>query len=158
MVNRKCTRHDGSSIWKFCQSSEVNPSLTDLHYRLLALVLISLSRALPGIRLLGPRTISDEMIRTPAIEIAIIAASLWHLLNIWPRARWLCLLRRNGRSIPSLLLGWPENQSTRWGILPWCSERRVGNNPIPRWLSTRGSSRSLPLFLSMMCHDAIFLS
>jgi hypothetical protein len=157
-VNRKCTRHDGSSIWKFCQSGEVNPSLPDLHYRLLALVLVTLSRALPWIRLLGPRTISDKMIRTPAIETAIIAASLWHLLNIWPLARLLCLLRGYRRSVPSLLLRRPENQSTHWGIALWCFGWRIGNNPIPRWLSTRGSSRVLPLFLGVMRHDAIFLS
>jgi hypothetical protein len=132
MVNRKCTRHDGSSIWKFCQSGEVNPYLPDLHHRLLAFVLVTLSRALPWIRFLGPRTIPDEMIRASAIETAIVAASLWHLLNIWPWARWLCLLRRNGRSIPSLLLGWPENQSARWGIPLRCSEWGIGNNPLPR--------------------------
>jgi hypothetical protein len=69
----------------------------------------------------------------------------------------LWLLRRNGRSVPSLLLGQPENQSTSWGIPLRCSERCVGNNPIPRWLSIRGSSRGLSLFLSIMRYDAIFL-
>jgi hypothetical protein len=48
----------------------------------------------------------------------------------------LRLLRRNRRSVPSLLLGRPENQSTSWGIPLRCSERCIGNNPIPRWLST----------------------
>jgi hypothetical protein len=70
----------------------------------------------------------------------------------------LRLLWRNRRSVPSLLLGRPENQSTSWGIPLRCSERCIGNNPIPRWLSTRGSSRSLSFLLSMMCYDAIFLS
>jgi hypothetical protein len=89
MVNRECTRHDGSSIRKLCKGGEVNLSLSDLHHRFLALVLVTLSRTLPLIRFLGPRTISDEMIRTSLIETAIIAASLLHLLNIWPWARWL---------------------------------------------------------------------
>jgi hypothetical protein len=158
MVNRKCTRHDGSSIWKFCQSSEINPSLTDLHHRLLALILVTLGKILPWIRFLGPRAISDEMIRTSAIVAAIIAAFLWHLLNIWPLARLLCLLRGHRRSKPSLLLRRPKNQSTRWGIALWCSGRRIGNNPIPRWLSARGSSRVLPLFLGIVRHNTIFLS
>jgi hypothetical protein len=70
----------------------------------------------------------------------------------------LCLLRGYRRSVPSLLLGWPKNQSTRWGIPLGCFGRCIGNNPIPRWLSTRGSSRVLPLLLGIMCYDAIFLS
>jgi hypothetical protein len=158
VVDRECTRHDGSSIRKLCKCSEINPSLPDLHHRFLALVLVTLGGTLPRIWFLGPRTITDKMIRTPAIEIVIIAVSLLHLLNIWPRARLLRLLQRNRRSVPSLLLGRPENQSTSWGISLRCSGRCVRNNPVPRWLSTRGSSRVLPLFLSMMCHDAIFLS
>jgi hypothetical protein len=157
VVNRECTRHDGSSIRKLCKGGEVNPSLPDLHHWFLALILVTPHRTLPLIRFLGPRTISDEMISTSAIETTIIAASLLHLLNIWPRARLLWLLRRNGRSIPSLLLGQPENQSTNWGIPLWCSKWCIWNNPIPRWLSTRGSSRVLSLFLSIMRYDAIFL-
>jgi hypothetical protein len=104
MVNRECTRHDGGSIRKFCKGGEVNSPLPDLHHRPLALVLVTLIGTLPMIRFPGPRTISDEVIRTPAIETAISAASLLDLLNIWPWARLLWLLRRYGRSIPSLLL------------------------------------------------------
>jgi hypothetical protein len=70
----------------------------------------------------------------------------------------LCLLRGHRRSKPSLLLRRPKNQSTRWGIPLWCSGRRIGNNPIPRWLSARGSSRVLPLFLGIVRHNTILLS
>jgi hypothetical protein len=132
--------------------------LSNLHHRLFTLVLVTLSRALSGIRFLGPRTISDEMIRTSAIKAAIITASRWHLLNIWPWARLLCLLRGHRRSEPSLLLRRPKNQSSRWSIALWCPGRRIGNNPIPRWLSTRGSTRVLPLLLRRMRHNAVFLS
>jgi hypothetical protein len=158
MVYRKCTRHDRSSIWKFCKSGEVNPSLTDLHHRLLSLILVSLGGALPLIGFLRPRAISDKMIRTSAIVAAIVVAFLWHLRNIWPLARLLCLLRGHRRSEPSLLLRRPKNQSSRRGIALWYSGRRIGNNPIPRWLSTRGPSRVLPLLLGIMRHNAVFLS
>jgi hypothetical protein len=80
------------------------------------------------------------------------------LLNIWPWARLLCLLQGHRRSEPSLLLRRPKNQSTRRSIALWCSGRRIGNNPIPRWLGTRGPSRVLPLLLGIMCHNTVFLS
>jgi hypothetical protein len=131
-MDRECTRHDGGSVQKFCKGGEVNSPLPDLHHQPLALVLVTLIGTLPLVRFLGPRTIPDEMIRTPAIETAIIAASLFDLLNIWPWARLLWLLRRYGRSIPSLLLGQPENQSANRGIPLWRSDLCVGNNSIPR--------------------------
>jgi hypothetical protein len=87
VINRECTRHDGSSIRKFCKGGEVNSPLPDLYHRPLALVLITLIGILPLIRFPRPWTISDEVIRTPAIETAISAASLLDLLNIWPWAR-----------------------------------------------------------------------
>jgi hypothetical protein len=65
--------------------------------------------------------------------------------------------RRHWRSIPSLLLRRAENQSARWGIPLRRSELRIRNNSIPRWLNTRGSGRSLPFLLGMMCHDIVFL-
>jgi hypothetical protein len=122
-MNRECTRHDGSSIWKFYKGGEVNSPLPDLHHRPLALVLVTLIGTLPLIRFSGPRTISDEVIRTSAIETVITAAPLLDLLNIWPWAKLLWLLQRYGRSIPSLLLRWPENQSAKRSILLWRSRR-----------------------------------
>jgi hypothetical protein len=69
----------------------------------------------------------------------------------------LQLLWRYRGSIPSLLLGWPENQSAKRGIPLWCSDLCIRNNPIPRWLSTQGSSRNLSFLLSTMCQDTILL-
>jgi hypothetical protein len=156
-MNRECTRHDGSSIRKFCKGGEVNAPLPDLHHRPLALVLVTLIGTLPLIRFLGPRTISDEVIRTPAIETAISAASLLNLLNIWPWARLLWLLRRYGRSIPSLLLRRPENQSAKWSIPLWHSRRCILNKSIPRGLNARGSSGNPSLLFGTVCRDAILL-
>jgi hypothetical protein len=51
---------------------------------LFALALVVLVRTLPLIRLLGPRTIFDEVVRTFATETAISAALLLKLLIIWP--------------------------------------------------------------------------
>jgi hypothetical protein len=116
MINRECTQHDGSSIRKFCKGGEVNSPLPDLHHRPLSLVLVILIETRPLVRFLGPRIISDEVIRTPAIETTISAASLLDLLNIWPWTRLLWLLRRYGRSIPSLLLRRLENQSAEQSI------------------------------------------
>jgi hypothetical protein len=42
----------------------------------------------------------------------------------------LFLLWRCRRSISSLLLGRPKNQSTKRGIPLWCSYLGVRNNPI----------------------------
>jgi hypothetical protein len=67
MVNRECARHDGGSVQKFCKGGEVNSPLSNLHHWPLALALITLIGTLPLIRFLGLRTISDEVIRTPAI-------------------------------------------------------------------------------------------
>jgi hypothetical protein len=131
-MNRKYTRHDGGSIRKFRKGGEVDSPLPDLHHWPLALALVILIRILPLERLLGPRTISDEVTRTRAIETAISAASLLKLLSIWPWAKLLRLLWRHWRSISSLLLGWPEDKSTRWGIPLRCSELYIRNNPIPR--------------------------
>jgi hypothetical protein len=99
---------------------------------LLSLALIVLIRILPLKRLLGPRTVSDEVIRTPTVETMISVASLLNLLNIWPCAKLLRLLRKHWRSIPSLLLGWAENESAKWGIPLRRSDLCVGNNTIPR--------------------------
>jgi hypothetical protein len=76
IVDRKYTRHYRGSFWKFRKGGEVNSSLPDLHYSLLSLAQIVLIRILPLKRFLGLRTVSDEVIRTPAIETAISAASL----------------------------------------------------------------------------------
>jgi hypothetical protein len=158
VVNRECTRHDRSSIRKFRKSGEVNSPLPDLYHRPLALVLVTLTGTLPLIRFLGPRTISDEMIRTSAIETSIIAASLLDLLNIWPWARFLWLLQRHGRSIPSLLLRRPENQSAKRSIPLWRSWRCILNKSIPRGLNARVSSGNPALLFSTVCRDAILLS
>jgi hypothetical protein len=154
-MNRECTRHDGSSIRKFCKGGEVNSSLPNLHHRPLALVLVTLIETLPLIRFPRPRTVFDEVIRTPAIEIAISAALLLNLLNIWPWARLLWLLRRYGRSIASLLLRQPENQSAKWSIPMWCSRRCILNKSIPRGLHARGSSGNPSLLFGTVCRDAI---
>jgi hypothetical protein len=158
VVNRECTRHDGSSIRKFCKGGEVNSPLPDLYHRPFALVLITLIGILPLIRFSGPRTFSDKVIRTPAIETAISAASLLNLLNIWPWARLLWLLRRYGRSIPSLLLRQPENQSAKRSIPLWRSRRCILNESIPRGLNARGSGGNLSLLFGTVCRDAILLT
>jgi hypothetical protein len=146
-----------SSIRKFCKGGEVNSPLLDLYHQPLALVLVTLIGILPLIRFPGPRTVSDEVIRTPAIETAISAASLLDLLNIWPWARLLWLLRRYGRSIPSLLLRWPENQSAKRSIPLWCSRWCILNKSIPRGLNARGSSGNPSLLFGTVCRDAILL-
>jgi hypothetical protein len=132
MVDRKCTRHYGGSFWKFCKGGEVDSPFPDLHYLLLALALVILIKTLPLKRLPGPRTILDKLIYTPAVETAISAAPLLKLLNIWPWAKLLRLLRRYRRFISSLLLRRAENQSARWGIPLRRSELCIGNKMIPR--------------------------
>jgi hypothetical protein len=130
-MNRKCTRHDGGSIRKLRKSGEVNSPLPDLHHWPLALVLVILIRTLPLIRLPGPQTIFDKVVRTTAIETAIGAASLLKLLSVWPWAKLLWLLRRHWRSVSSRLLRRPENQSARWSIPLWRSGRCILNKSIP---------------------------
>jgi hypothetical protein len=158
VVYRKCTRHDRSSIRKFCKGSEVNLSLSDLHHWPLTLVLVILTGTLPLIRLLGLRTISDEMIRSSAIETMISAASLLDLLNIWPWANLLWLLQRYRRLILSLLLRRPESQSADQGILLWRSRRYIRNQLILRGLNARRSSGDPSLLFDTVCHNAILLS
>jgi hypothetical protein len=70
----------------------------------------------------------------------------------------LWLLRRYGWSIPSLLLRWPENQSTKWSIPLWRSRRCSLNESIPRRLNARGSSGNPSLLFGTVCRDAILLS
>jgi hypothetical protein len=82
-------------LWKFCKGGEVDSPLPDLHYLLLALALIVLIRTLPLKRLPGPRIIFDKVVCTPAVETTISAALLLKLLNIWPWAELLWLLRRH---------------------------------------------------------------
>jgi hypothetical protein len=156
-MNRKCTRHDGGSIRKLRKGGEVNSPLPDLHHWPLALVLVILIRTLPLIRLPGPRTIFDEVVRTTAIETAIGAASLLKLLSIWPWAKLLRQLRRYWRSVSSWLLRRPENQSTRWSIPLWRSGRCILNKSIPRGLNTRGSNRNPSFLFGTVCRDAIVL-
>jgi hypothetical protein len=69
----------------------------------------------------------------------------------------LWLLWRYTRSIPSLLLRWPENQSAKWSIPLWRSRWCILNKSIPRWLSTRGSSGNPSFLFGTVCHDAILL-
>jgi hypothetical protein len=151
-MNRECTQHDGSSIQKFCKGGEVNSPLPDLHHRPLALVLVILIGTLPLIKFPGPQTISDEVIRTPAIETTISASSLSNLLNIWPWARLMWLLRRYERSIPSFLLRRPKNQSAKWSIPLWHSRRCIQNKSIPRGLNAGGSSGNSSFLFSTVCH------
>jgi hypothetical protein len=110
------------------------------------------------VRFLGPRTISNEMIRTSAIETTIIATSLLDLLNIWPWARLLWLLWRYGRSISSLLLRRPKNQSAKRSIPLWGSGRCILNESIPRGLNARGSSGNPTFLFGTVCRDTILLS
>jgi hypothetical protein len=156
-MNRKCTRHDGGSIRKFRKGCEVNSPLPDLHHWLLALALVLLIRILPLERLLGPRTIFDEVVRTTAIETAIGATPLLKQLIIWLWAKLLRLLWRHWRSVSSWLLRWPENQSARWSIPLWRSGRCIPNKSIPRWLNTRGSSGNPSFLFGTVCRDAILL-
>jgi hypothetical protein len=156
-MNRKCTRHDGGSIRKLRKGGEVNSPLPDLHYWPLALALVILIRTLPLIRLPGPWTIFDKVVRTTAIETAIGTTPLLKWLIIWPWAKWLRLLQRHWRSISSLLLGRAENKSARWGIPLWFSGRCIPNKSIPRWLNTRGSSGNPSFLFGTVCRDAILL-
>jgi hypothetical protein len=70
----------------------------------------------------------------------------------------LWLLRRYGRSIPSLFLRRPENQSAKRSIPLWCSRRCILNESIPRGLNARGSSGNPSLLFGTVCRDAILLS
>jgi hypothetical protein len=63
-----------------------------------------------------------------------------------------------GRSIPSLLLRRPENQSAKRSIPLWCSRQCILNKSIPRGLNARGSSGNPSLLFGTVCHDAILLS
>jgi hypothetical protein len=75
--------------------------LPDLYYSLLALALIVLIRTLPLKRLPRPRTIFDKVVRTPAVETAISAASLLKLLifGLGPNCCGCC----EGREVYTLL-------------------------------------------------------
>jgi hypothetical protein len=156
-MNRKCIRHDGGAIRKFRKGGEIDSPLPDLHHWPLALVLVILIRTLPLIRLPGPRTNLDKVVRTTTIETAISATSLLKLLSLWPWAKLLWLLRRHWRSIPSWLLRRPKNQSTRWSIPLWHSGRCIPNKSIQRWLNTCGSSGNPSFLFGTVCHDATFL-
>jgi hypothetical protein len=158
MVYKECTRHNRSSIRKFCKGSEVNLSLPDLHHWPLTLVLVILTGTLPLIRLLGLRTISDEVFRTFAIETVIGVASLLDLLNIWPWAKLLWLLQRYRRLILFLLLRWLGNQSADQGILLWRSWRYIRNQLILRGFNARRSSGDPSLLFGMVCCNTILLS
>jgi hypothetical protein len=70
----------------------------------------------------------------------------------------LWLLRRYGRSISSLLLRRPENQSAKRSIPLWRSRRCILNESIPRGLNAHGSSGNLSLLFGTMCRDRILLS
>jgi hypothetical protein len=69
----------------------------------------------------------------------------------------LLLLWRCRRSIASLLLRRPKNQSTKRGISLRCSYLGVRNDPISWWLSTWGSRRGLSFLFRTVCHDTILL-
>jgi hypothetical protein len=69
----------------------------------------------------------------------------------------LLLLRRCRRSISSLLLGRPKNQSAKWGIPLWCSYLGVRNDPISWWLSTQGSRGGLSFLVSTMRYNTVLL-
>jgi hypothetical protein len=83
------TQHNRGSVREFRKGGEINPSLPDLHHWSFTLALVTLIGTLPLVRFPRPRTILDEMVRTPAIETAIIAAFWWSLLYIWPCAKLL---------------------------------------------------------------------
>jgi hypothetical protein len=70
----------------------------------------------------------------------------------------LWLLRRYGRSIPSLLLRRPENQSAKWSIPLWRSGQCILNKSIPRGLNARGSSGNPALLFGTVCRDTILLN
>jgi hypothetical protein len=70
----------------------------------------------------------------------------------------LWLLRRYGRSIPSLLLRWPENKSAKWSIPLWRSRRCILNKSILRGLNARGSSGNLSLLFGTVCLDTMLTS
>src|SRR6185503_2332392 len=165
IVDRESTRHNWCSCWKVCKSSEINSPLPDLHHLPLALalvvvvvvVVVVLIRVLPWIIPSGLWTILGKMRSTSAVETSIITIPTIELWGIRPRAKLLLLLLRHWRSESSLLLRRPKDKPTHWGISLWRPWWSILHQAIPRWLGTRGSRWCLPLFLSTMCSNTIFL-
>ena len=127
----------------------------------LALVVVVLVGFLPWIILFGLRTILGKVISTAAVIAPIVAIPTIELWGIRPWAKLLLLLLlllRHWRSESSLLLGWSKHKSAHWGISLWRSGWSVLHQTIPRWLSTRGSCWCLPLLLSTMGSNTVFLS
>ena len=156
-MDRESTRLDWCSFWKVCKSSEVNSPLPDLHHLPLALALVVvLVGVLSWIRPLGSRAILGKVISTAAVIAPIVAISTIELWGIRPWAKLLLL--RHWRSESSLLLRRPKDKPAHWGISLWRSGWSVLHQTIPRWLSTRGSCWCLPLLLSTMGSNTVFLS
>src|SRR6185312_13916749 len=107
----------------------------------------------------GLRTILGKVRSTAAVEASIITITTIELWDIWPWAKLLLLLLllRYWRSESSLLLRRLKDKPTHWGISLWRSRWSILHQAIPRWLGTRGSRWCLPLFLSTMCSNTIFL-
>ena len=90
MVYRECTRHDWCSLGKFSKVGEVKSALPDLNGLPLALILIVPARSLPlSLSRLG--ALLGKVIRTPALETAVVIIGTASLLGIWP---WAILLLR----------------------------------------------------------------
>ena len=153
MINRECTRHNRCALQKFSKSSKVDLPLLDLHNLLFTLALVVLIRILTLSRFLVLEAIPDEVCMTSTSKATVVTVHTVRLLKTWPWPRLLLL--RHMRSSCSLPLGWPENPSafrffSRWRISLWGPGNCILHQTIPRRLRTRGSSRCLPLLLSMM--------
>ena len=132
---------DISLLQRFSKSGEVNFSLPDLYFLLLAFALVGI---LFWIRFLGLRAIFGKVWGTSAIKTLVVILPLIKLLIIWPWTRLLLLLLlRHWDSSCSLLLRWPKNPFAWWSISRWDFRSCVWHQTISRWLHTGGSSRCL---------------
>ena len=102
MMNRKSTRQDWCSFRKINKSGEVNSPLSDLHSLLLAFVLVIPPESLP-LRLSRLGALLGEVIRTSALETAVVVVRARYLLHIWP---WAILLLLRLHIMILLLLRW----------------------------------------------------
>ena len=124
----------------------------------LALVIVLIG-VLPWIISSGLRTILGKVRSTAAVEASIITISTIELWGIRPWAKLLLLLLlRHWRSESSLLLRRPKDKSAHWSISLWRSWWSILHQTISRWLSTGGSRWCLPLLLSTMGSNIVFLS
>jgi hypothetical protein len=153
-MDRECTWHHWCTFCKISKCSEIDPSLLNMNSLSFALVLIVLIRNLPLIWLPRLREFLCKVGRTPTIKATICVAWMSWLLS---NRSWATLLR-HWRSGNGMLLWGPENPTPLLRGLLRSFRVSILHQTIPLWQSTRGFRWCLPLLLSMVSQDIVFLS